>query len=166
MKKKLIIIAILVLCLSVITLVFIKIKLNKKNNLTEEIKFTYDDKKVIESTEEKKIELNEIEVTSIDMEKYVDQIKVKVSIKNNSKEKIYGFIIQINLLDENKKVVTTILNNSKEIIEPNKTIEFESFASGIDNIEQIKSVKIKSLEKGFVQNKINEELEDLTSEED
>ena len=116
---------------------------DNKKNLQSSDPSTY----TITSTENARIEKDEIEAEQIQIFKNDSQVEVITKLKNNSNKTINGYSIDIYVLNKEGKAVTSIVRTSKEKIKANDSIEFTSFITGIDNMETIESAKINSINK-------------------
>lgn len=102
---------------------------------------------VIKSTKEMPIVKDGLEATKIKVRKVFNDYEITATIKNNTKEKVNGFYIEIFLLDSKGETVTYISENSDSIIEPNKNYILNSSITGLDKEIEISGAKIGTLEK-------------------
>ena len=87
--------------------------------------------------------------------------------KNIENEEINGFFIQIDFLDENGNTLTSISNNSQDVIDAKGELIMRNTISGLESDINIKSAKISYFEKNTVQENIENsmtEIEDSVEE--
>lgn len=169
-KKKVIIAAVIILVLLVIALemIFI-IKKNNKNRVTPEATDTEvaEAKNALETfsiknTKENPIEKDGIEAESINFTIIGDQLEVKTILKNTTNEDLNGYMIGIDLLDSKGDVVTSISDNSTDVIKAKQTKEVLNYVMGLEDPKQIVSAKITSLEKETIENTLNQTFNEMT----
>ena len=102
---------------------------------------------VIKSTKDSPIVKDGLEATKIKVRKVFNDYEITATIKNNTKEKVNGFYIEIFLLDSKGDTVTYISENSDSIIEPNKNYILNSSITGLDKEIEISGARIGTLEK-------------------
>ena len=156
MKNKKLIIICAVAIIILITLVAIVIsKQNNKNTelnvkTQEEIEEDEYYKKEtfnIKSTAGNRIIMEDLEATNIEVNNNSGQLKINTTLKNKSYDTIYGFFIEIALLDENGNTVTTVVESTYDQIKAKDTYLLTTYATGVENVSTIKGAKIVSLEK-------------------
>lgn len=103
----------------------------------------------IKSTLTHKIKKEDIKVEKINISITGNHLQVKTTIKNTSKEDIKGFYINIELLDEDKKALTMITVDSKEMIYAGKTIELLNNIEEFEDSSIIKDARIAEFEKNI-----------------
>ena len=179
-NNKLIIIIILIIIVIVGGFIFFQNK--NKNNSTQEgqIEQTTDSQVTeseedlsrfkdieytIESTSENKIEKDGIEAQSIYIKSYTNELEIKTTLKNNSSEKVEGYMIEIELLDDEGNTMTTISDNSQEVLEAGETKEMLNYVVGLENQDQIRNAKIISLEKNNIEETMEKSFEGMIPDE-
>ena len=173
MNKKKVALAIVVILIAVVLVVFIATKVMKKDgnsseNTAKDIgEATVVDNYNIEikSSKKNKIEKDGIVAEKIKLQILGDQLQVLTTLKNESGEKLNGYLIEIDLVDESGKSLTTIAKNSNDVVEAGATIELENYVMGLDNPQDIEGAKIKTLEKMSAQQSLEQTFEDMTPDE-
>ena len=153
-KKKIIICAVIVVMIIAIiicTVIFLKNKANKEDSIEEQVSKGVQDTIglttfEIKSTKSKPIEKDGIEATNISFVATGDQLEVKTTLKNNNKEDLNGYMIEINFLDDAGNIITTIADNSPDVIKSKESKEILNYVIGLENPEAIKRAEISSLE--------------------
>ena len=120
---------------------------------------------LIESNSDNKIEKDGIEAQKIYIKSYEDELEIKTTIKNNSSERINGYMIEIDLLDADGNVLTTISENSTEGIDAGESKEMINYVVGLEKQEQIRNAKITSFDKSSLGDSIDREFENMKPEE-
>ena len=174
MKKKylfLILFIILVILIIVFTLSRKK-ENNIPNNTSNEVN-SIDNSDVIsqtvniQSTHENPIEKDGLEAKNIEIVQNSSDLQVNTTLKNNSNEKIEGFFITINLLDENGNIITTLSENCEKTLEANEEYTISNSVVGIENKPSFTKAEITALEKGIfaknIENAFDEMEEKATS---
>lgn len=170
-KKKVIIVvmAVLVILAIVFGIIFI-IKKNNKNNATDttdtesaEAEATLETFS-IKNSSKNVLKKDGIEVESIDFRIIGEELEVKTIIKNNTKEDLNGYMLDIDLLDRKGNVVTSISDNSTDVLKARKTKEILNYVVDLDDPKQIVSAKITSFEKGSAGDTLNQTLDEMTPE--
>ena len=158
----------IVVCIILIILIVtgvrkaLQVENDKKPDLGEITKYSG---ATIESTQKEPIEKDGIEVKKIEFSPAgQNQLSVKVKLKNNTDQEIDGYFIIINLLDQDKNVISTISNYSQDHINANDKFEFEAGIIGFDMEKTMVLAKIDYLEKDS--NKIANEPMILPSDEE
>ena len=114
----------------------------------------------IRSENNNSITYEDIEVEDIKIQ-YIDTtLYVKTRLKNNSNEDINGFYFEMELLDKNGNMTTTIAENSIKTIKAGATLELESNVVEEKKPKDVVSAKITYFDKG----KTSEQLEDKFNE--
>lgn len=164
-KNRMIIFIAIVLVIAVGAFFIIKnVKLPVGKNNTESSETEEEKPNIhLKSTKTKPIEKDGIEATDIKMTFYADEIQVRTTLKNNTKEKIDSIMIQIEFYNDKDELVTTISSDTEGALEPKQTTELLNYIIGIENPEQIKSAKISSLEKNNIQGFMDETFEEMES---
>ena len=173
MNKKKVALAIVVILIAVVLVVFIATKVMKKDgnsseNTAKDIgEATVVDNYNIEikSSKKNKIEKDGIVAEKIKLQILGDQLQVLTTLKNESGEKLNGYLIEMDLVDESGKSLTTIAKNSNDVVEAGATIELENYVMGLDNPQDIEGAKIKTLEKMSAQQSLEQTFEDMTPDE-
>lgn len=143
MKNKKILISILSLFIVIVCLIaFLVIK----NNTKLEESNTNQNYLSIQSTKEHKITKDGIEAENIELIKEPGRIKVVTTIKNNTENVINNFFLEVKLLDDNGKQITSIAKTSTEKIPANQTIQIINYVTGVSNMQSITNAKIGLLE--------------------
>lgn len=119
----------------------------------------------IKSTKEKPIEKDGIEAENIQLNMYGDQLEVKATLKNNTKEALNGYLVEIDLLDAEENVLTTVADSSQDVIEAGKSAEITSYVMGLENQDQIRSARIKEIQKQNVRETLEQQFTEMTPEE-
>ena len=176
MKKKkmlfLIIAILLIVIIAIITFLIIKNNSSKENesNNTTSIQDEYNPNlpvTTLTSTSENPIKKDDIEATKIILINNFGELELETTLKNNSNEEINGFFIQIDFLDENGNTLTSISNNSQDVIDAKGELIMRNTISGLESDINIKSAKISYFEKNTVQENIENsmtEIEDSVEE--
>ena len=110
---------------------------------------------------------DDIEATKIILINNFGELELETTLKNNSNEEINGFFIQIDFLDENGNTLTSISNNSQDVIDAKGELIMRNTISGLESDINIKSAKISYFEKNTVQENIENsmtEIEDSVEE--
>ena len=173
MNKKKVALAIVVILIAVVLVVFIATKVMKKDgnsseNTAKDIgEATVVDNYNIEikSSKKNKIEKDGIVAEEIKLQILGDQLQVLTKLKNESGEKLDGYLIEMELVDESGKSLTTIAKNSDEVVESGATVELENYVMGLDNPQDIRGAKIKTFEKMSAQQSLEQTFEDMTPDE-
>jgi len=146
-NKKIIVIISLILIVIVGFSIFFIIK---KNNVTntqtnnDEQSYTH----IITSTEDNKIEKDELEVKELKIQKSGSEISVFSTIINNSNSTINGFFMEIAIVNKNGEVLTSVVANYKEKIKPHESVDYTNFVTGEEiNINDAVDARIELLEK-------------------
>ena len=119
----------------------------------------------IKSTKEKPIEKDGIEAENIQLNMYGDPLEVKATLKNNTKEALNGYLVEIDLLDAEENVLTTVADSSQDVIEAGKSAEITSYVMGLENQDQIRSARIKEIQKQNVRETLEQQFTEMTPEE-
>lgn len=176
MKKKVIIIFIVIIFLTIlVSTIFIlknknsnraSSKQNTSNNIVtdNESEDNLNKEITIKSTENNKIEQDGITAEKIDIKVSGGDLEIITTLKNNSSDDLNGFLIEIELLDENGNEVTVITENSKEVVKPNQIIEFFNSVIDLENPERIANARILSLSKNNVDDMFNNMFDEMTPE--
>ena len=108
-----------------------------------------DNTQIIKSTNDNKIEKDELEAVDIKIVKEsAEAITVTTTLKNNSDTTIENVYMEVYLLNSNGKVVTSFAMDHKEKIAPHSSTTIESYVAGDDaDIKSITSAKINRVEK-------------------
>ena len=106
-KEKIFILVIFILIITGIIVLFVK----NKNNTMVEISETGEKTITIKSTGTNRIEKDNIEDEKITINVFDDQLEVKTVLKNNKSEDLNGYLIEIDLLDKDGNIVSTISDN-------------------------------------------------------
>lgn len=176
MKNKKILLSIIIII--VILLLFIFLLINNSNHNDEVVDNFVEDEVIplqgdenldeivtIQSTPKNPISMDNIEVSEIKITGVEDQLKVVSTIKNNTSETLNGFFIQIDLLDANGNVITTLSENSNENIEANGgTTAITNYVSGISNGTDIVNAKISSLDKNNIKDTLDNAFDSIEQE--
>lgn len=181
-KKQIILISTIILIVLVISGIIIMSISNKeaKENISQDKEITGDDvqknteeKNIqlqsgvsIKSTESNPIEKNGVEAESIDIEVEGSQLKVTTTIKNNTEEALNGFFIQINLLDNNDNLITTISKSSEEIVEVGATYKAENYVMDLEAKGQISKAQIVEVEKSTIGEALDKTFNDMLPEDE
>lgn len=173
LNKKKVLIAAAIIIISIIFLVFIEIKSSNKDgkstsssrNNTGVATVVDENNIIIKSTRKNKIEKDGIVAEEIKLQILGDQLEVKTTINNNSREKLDGYLIEIVLLDENKNTVTTISDNSNDVLEAGETKEITNYVMGLENPKAIKGARISTLEKKSTQKTLEDAFDSMTPKE-
>ena len=96
---------------------------------------------------------------------YGDQLEVKATLKNNTKEALNGYLVEIDLLDAEENVLTTVADSSQDVIEAGKSAEITSYVMGLENQDQIRSARIKEIQKQNVRETLEQQFTEMTPEE-
>ena len=172
MNKKKVALAI-VLIIAIVLVVFIATKAIKKdsnssNNNAKGIgeATVVDDNNInIKSSKKNKIEKDGIVAEEIKLQILGDQLQVLTTLKNESGEKLDGYLIEMDLVDESGKTLTTIAKNSDEVVEAGATIELENYVMGLENPQDVRGAKITTLEKKSAQKSLEQTFEEMTPDE-
>lgn len=118
----------------------------------------------IKSTKENPIEKDNVEVTNIEITDNFGDLQVTTTLKNNSNEFLNGFFIEIDLLDKDGKVVTSISQDSEQKVEANTEFTFTTGVVQLPNAIDIVNARIKTIEKSSTKNLIDESLNEIEEE--
>ncbi len=118
----------------------------------------------IKSTKENPIEKDNVEVTNIEITDNFGDLQVTTTLKNNSNEFLNGFFIEIDLLDKDGKVVTSISQDSEQKVEANTEFTFTTQVVQLPNAVDIVNARVKSIEKSSTKNLIDESLNEIEEE--
>ncbi len=172
LNKKLILIIVGILIIVTLLIALITTKLLNKNSLSTSNESNSGEATVVDeyninikSTKKNKIEKDGVEVEEIKLQILGDQLQVITFLKNNSSEKLDGYFIELELLDESGKELTTIVKNSNDVIEAGATIELKNYVMGVENPEEIRGAKIKTLEKSSAQKSLEQTFKSMTPDE-
>ena len=122
--------------------------ITRKNTTNETQSNNEIQQQTIKSTEENKIEKDELEVKEIKIQRNGSEIEVITTIINNSDSTINGFFMDIAILNKDGKVLTSVVANYKENIKPHKSINYKNYVTGEEiNVDDVVDAKIKLLEK-------------------
>ena len=143
---------------------------NDNINNTNEISYKIDNEEQtvsLKSTEKNPIQKDDIEAKNIEIKNNGEEVQVETILKNNTNEKIEGFFIQIDLQNEAGETITTISEESKEVIEKNSEITLNNLVTGINNAMEIKKAEIVQIQKKTTRAEMEEtfdEIEDVFEE--
>lgn len=167
-KKIYLFIGIFIILLAIIIFAFIINNNNIDNNTTSNTSNeTNEEEQVllptftIKSTKDNPIEMDDIEATSLELTNNFGDIKIITTLKNNSKEDVKGFFIEIELQDENGKRITTIAENSEETIKAKGEITLTNYISEEANGDKIKNAKILTIEKNSIKDSIENSFDEM-----
>lgn len=176
-KKKYILIGIIVLVILLIIAIIAILNIEKKNNINnenisnEEIEYDEVDQEknldptertlIIKSSTENPIEKDNIEIIKMEIISRANELQITTTLKNKTKENLNGFLIEINLLDKDGNIITSIAENSSEGINANCEFTFNSYVVGLSNSQDIVSAEIESLEKNNIQEEIEGSFEEM-----
>lgn len=118
----------------------------------------------IKSTKENPIEKDKVEVTNIEIIDNFGDLQVTTTLRNNSNEILNGFFIEIDLLDKDGKVVTSISQDSEQKVEANTEFTFSTGVAQLPNAVDIVNAKVKSIEKASTKNLIDDSLNKIEEE--
>ena len=176
-KKKIILIVFLIILIVLISFFTMNIILNnKKENGYEEIlqkgpkqggleresiEPIEEETITIQSTEENKIERDEVEVKNINIKIIGNIVNVSVTLQNNSNETLNGYYIEIELLDSEGNVKAVLTDNSKTTINAGETTVIENSIMDIDNSKEITNARIKELSKNNVMKTFEKTMDEM-----
>ena len=164
-KKYLFLTILLVIIVLLVIGIFVAINSNKKdseeNNSTSDNSVFSISNMTLKSTSKNPITKNEIEATNIEIKNNFGELQVITTLKNNSSEEINGFFIQIDFLDHNKNIITSISDNSTSKISPNGELTIENTISGLETGSNIVSAQISYFEKSNIQDNIEGTITEL-----
>lgn len=126
---------------------------------TSEITSIKEEGYLVKKIENKFFKIHRIEVDSISIRTVGDELAIVTKIKNKFSEELDGFSIDIDLLDKEGNIVTSISQNSEEKIKKQESLELLNYAVGIENAEKIVSAKVTNLERGTVAYNVEKSLE-------
>ena len=155
-KKIIALIAAILILLLIIAIVTLIIRHNK--NTDEEIG---ENTIIIKSTSSNKIEKDKIEAEKITINAIGDQLEVKTTLKNNRKEDIKGYLIEIDLLDKNGDIVSTIVDNSSDVIKKKETKEIVNYVNEVENPNQVVNARIVSIEEGSIGEDLEKTIDEI-----
>ena len=168
MKNKKIVISVGVLLIVIIIIIIAIAIFNNKNNSennttnqTSESTPSSTPTFTIESTKDNPIEMNGIEASSLQIKNNNGDVEIITTLRNNTQENINGFFIEINLLDKDNNIITTISENSKKTIKAYSNHTMTNYISALDNAEDITNAQIVTLEKNSIQNMLENRFKDI-----
>lgn len=175
MKNKIFIfIILLAIILIIITAGLYYYKFNKKELVEEEIDVTeteilepiFDVTNSMEFKNENNQDMtkDDIKIENLKLDMNESDARAKVTLRNTSKETLDGVDVTIYLLDENDVLVTAISSGYKDKIKPNTTFEIENFLAEIQGLENIKKVKLDSVESGNIKDTMQNMMEQTEEE--
>lgn len=143
-KKIVLIISLIVIIIICFGIFFI----TRKNNTNDTQIENGIQQQTIQSTEENKIEKDELEVKEIKIQKSGAEIEVHTTIVNNSDSTINGFFMNIVVVNKNGEALTSVVANYKEKIKSHESIDYTNYVTGTEiNINDVVDARIESLEK-------------------
>lgn len=173
-KKKYIFSGILILLLIIIVIIFV-IRNNKNNNenpnneISNEAVENIPSNKIeevskvinIKSTKENPIEKDNVEVTNVEIIDNFGDLQVTSTLKNNNSEELNGFFIEIDFLDEDGNVVTSIAENSEQKVKQNEEFTFYNSVVELNNAGDIVTARISFIEKSSTKNSIENAFDEM-----
>lgn len=177
-KKKIITVVAIVLAVALIVTIILFMKKGQNSVITESQKLEENQEVAtgeyngepenfnIKSTEQNPIEKNGIEAESIDFNVIGNDLEVTTTLKNNTKEDLNGYLIEIEFLNDNGETVTTIVDNSPDVIKPKETKTITNYIMELQNPKQITSAKIISLEKSSMGESLEQTFDEMTPDLD
>ena len=173
-KRILIIVGIIVLVLLLVVLSkFLDTKKNEQKNINSKYIIEDDIENKGYLIEKNSIEqakdVNNAEVKDIRVIQNDKQVRVVSTLKNISNEDIDTFSAKIQLLDNEKKIITEIAVFEHVTIKANEEYKFENYYDVENEKVKVKYAKISNLELNYDSNKsdldtMEEQLEDLESD--
>ena len=177
-KKKIITVVAIVLEVALIVTIILFMKKGQNSVITESQKLEENQEVAtgeyngepetfnIKSTEENPIEKDGIEAESIDFNVIGNDLEVTTTLKNNTKDDLNGYLIEIEFLNDKGETVTTIVDNSPDVIKPKETKTITNYIMELQNPKQITSAKIISLEKSSIGESLEETFDEMTPDLD
>ena len=177
-KQKILIILVLISIIIVIS-VLLLIRSNTENHIqnneatedistlknTEEENMQLQSNVSIKSTEEEPLEKDGIRVESIDINVYGDQLEAKTTIKNNTGKELSGMHVQVDLLNEENKLVTTVSVGKDEPIKVGEVIEETSYVMGLEEKGKISKAKIVETINSNMHDTFENDFDSMTPDE-
>lgn len=179
-----VIVTIAIIIIAIVTAVFIVIKVKNKSNRgvnnneqvssseesntevqEDEEETVLEEAKEIESTKKNPIEKDGVVAEKLELTRLADQLEVKTTIKNDSKEKLNGYSIDIELIDDDGNTITTIAHNSNKVIEPGQGDELLNYVMGIKSLKKITGARIAQLTKSNIADYFEKQFEEMEPEE-
>ncbi len=181
-----VIVTIAIIVIAIVTAVFIVIKVkNKSNNNNsannneqissseenntetpeDEEETVLEEAKEIESTKKNPIEKDGVVAEKLELTRLADQLEVKTTIKNNSNEKLNGYSIDIELIDDDGNTITTIAHNSNKEINPGQGDELLNYVMGIKSLKNITGARIAQLTKSNISDYFEKQFDEMEPEE-
>ena len=102
-----------------------------------------------------------VEATTIKISNNAGDVKVDTILKNNSDEDIHGFFIEINLLDKDNNIITTLSENSEKTIKAHSEHALTNYITALDNAENITNAQIVTMEKNSIKNMLENRFQDI-----
>lgn len=118
----------------------------------------------IKSTKENPIEKDNIEVTNVEIIDNFGDLQATSTLKNNSSEELNGFFIEIDFLDKDGNVVTSIAENSEQKVKPNEEFTFYNSVVEARNTGDIVTARISFIEKSSTKNSIENVFDEMDEE--
>lgn len=115
----------------------------------------------IKSTKENPIEKDDIEVTNVEIIDNFGDLQVTSTLKNNSSEELNGFFIEIDFLDKDGNVVTSIAENSEQKVKLNEEFTFYNSVVEAPNTGDIVTARISFIEKSSTKNSIENAFDEM-----
>lgn len=168
-EKKIMIVTLVIAVLIIIgvTIIFIIMQGNnkEKTDLSENQQGMDQSVADYEYSIQNAAEKDGIKATKIDFHVIGNQIEVVTSLKNDSGEKLNGYYIEINLLDKKNNIITTIADNSTDVIEAGASKDLYNYVVDAKDSDKIAKAEIVTLEKSSISDSINEKFDNMMPDE-